>query len=118
MIEFVEARAFTAVLNDYLGDDEFRALQVELSANPEAGDVMEGTGGFRKLRWGDKRRGKGKRGGLRIIYYWFDERGRIWLLSIYDKDELADLTPAQKRALKEAIDQEKKGLLVGRRRKQ
>jgi hypothetical protein len=70
-MEFVEAPAFTRHVSDYLGDDEYQALQNQLAANPEVGDLMPGTGGFRKLRWTDPRRRKGKRGGLRIIYYYF-----------------------------------------------
>ncbi|PPK47528.1 hypothetical protein B0G57_101493 [Trinickia symbiotica] len=62
---FVELPPFRRVRENYLADDEYRALQVELMGNPEAGDVIKGTGGLRKLRFGDKRRGKGKRGGLR-----------------------------------------------------
>ena len=68
-VEFIEARTFTAIVAGYLEDDEYRALQRFLAGDPEAGDVMPGTGGFRKLRWADRRRGKGKRGGLRVIYY-------------------------------------------------
>jgi len=68
LVEFIEAPAFTQLLADYLGDDDYRALQLHLARNPEAGDVIPGTGGFRKLRWADRRRGKGKRGGLRVIY--------------------------------------------------
>ncbi len=75
--------------------------------NPEAGDVIQGTGGFRKLRWLDQRRGKGKRGGLRVIYYVFPEDEQIWLMTLYDKSEAGDLSPSQKKALKEAIEDEK-----------
>ena len=67
-VEFIEAPTFTAIVAGYLEDDEYRALQLFLAGDPEAGDVMPGTGGFRKLRWADRRRGKGKRGGLRVIY--------------------------------------------------
>ena len=63
-VEFIEAPLFTQMLPDFLKDDEYRELQQHLSRDPEAGDVMPGTGGFRKLRWADTRRGKGKRGGL------------------------------------------------------
>ena len=66
-VEFIEAPSFTAMVADYLEDDEYRALQLFLAGDPEAGSVMPGTGGFRKLRWADRRRGKGKRGGLRVI---------------------------------------------------
>lgn len=68
-VEFFEAPAFTRQVHAYLDDDELMALQLFLADRPEAGDVMPGTGGFRKLRWGDERRRKGKRGGLRVIYY-------------------------------------------------
>ena len=84
------------------------ALQDTLASTPELGDVIPGTGGFRKLRWADARRGKGRRGGLRIIYFWFDGQNQIWLMTIYDKNEAPDLTPEQRKALKAAIDAEKK----------
>jgi len=67
---FFETPVFTLLLPTYLDDESYRALQRLLLNSPEAGDVMPGTGGFRKLRWEDPRRGKGKRGGLRIIYYY------------------------------------------------
>lgn len=67
---FLETSTFTATVGDYLTDDEYRQLQDEMPANPQAGDVMPRTGGFRKLRWMDSRRSTGKRGGLRVIYYW------------------------------------------------
>ena len=70
-MEFIEASAFTRYVAQYLDDDEYRLLQNRLAINPDLGDVMPGTGGFRKLRWADPRRGKGRRGGLRIIYYYF-----------------------------------------------
>jgi mRNA-degrading endonuclease RelE of RelBE toxin-antitoxin system len=107
-MEFIEAPAFTHHLAKYLGDEQYRKLQDALAAAPELGDVIPGTGGFRKLRWADARRGKGRRGGLRVIYYWFDGRNQIWLMTVYDKNEGADLTPEQRRTLKAAIDAEKK----------
>lgn len=67
---------------------------------------MPQTGGFRKIRWPDPRRGKGARGGLRIIYYHFAEDAQIWLVTVYGKDEMEDLTPAERRALKGAVDAE------------
>jgi len=69
-VEFIEAPMFTALIAEYMEDDEYRAFQSFLAGEPEAGDVIPGTGGFRKLRWADRRRGKGKRGGLRVIYYY------------------------------------------------
>ena len=74
--------------------------------DPEAGDLIPGTGGLRKLRFGDERRGKGKRGGLRVIYYWWNPGSQFWLFTVFDKDEIADLTASQRKALKEMIKQE------------
>ena len=79
-MEFIESPAFTRHLSDYLSDERYRALQKELASNPQAGDLMPGTGGFRKVRWADPRRGKGRRGGLRIIYYFFIRESQIWLI--------------------------------------
>jgi mRNA-degrading endonuclease RelE of RelBE toxin-antitoxin system len=107
-MEFFGAPAFTRYLPRYLDDEQYRTLQDALTATPEMGDLMPGTGGFRKLRWADVRRGKGRRGGLRVIYYWFDGQDQIWLMTLYDKSEAADLTAEQKRMLKAAIDAEKK----------
>jgi len=81
-------------------------LQAELASNPEAGDVMPGTGGFRKMRWADPERGKGRRGGLRVIYYYFESDQQIWMMTVYGKNEVADLSPAEKKALKAAIENE------------
>ena len=68
---FVELPAFERYRADYLDDVAFGNLQRALMKNPEAGEVIEGTGGLRKMRFADKRRGKGTRGGLRVIYYWW-----------------------------------------------
>lgn len=97
---FVELPAFERYRADYLDDEAFRALQDELMKNPSAGDVIEGAGGLRKVRFADGRRGKGKRGGLRIIYFWWDGKNQFWLFTLYGKDEAADLTPAQRAQLK------------------
>jgi len=83
---------FTRYLRDYLADEEYGSLQHLMAQNPELGDMMPGTGGFRKLRWADPRRGKGRRGGLRIIYYYFPAEQQIWLMTLYGKDEVDDLT--------------------------
>jgi hypothetical protein len=115
--EFVEAPIFTALLPEYLSDDDYRALQLHLASDPQAGDVVQGSGGFRKVRWADRRRGRGKRGGLRIIYYVFAEDMQIWLLTLYGKDEAADLTPKQRQILKEALGEEKRQRARCRKRK-
>jgi hypothetical protein len=107
-MEFIEAPAFTRHVSEYMADDEYRELQDLLARNPELGDLMPGTGGFRKLRWADARRGKGRRGGLRIIYYYFLTDQQIWLMTLYGKDEASDLTPNGRKALKNAIEAELK----------
>lgn len=74
--------------------------------NPEAGEVIEGTGGLRKMRFADRRRGKGKRGGLRVIYFWWSAGLQFWLYTLYGKDEMADLTAKQRRDLKAMLKAE------------
>ena len=103
---FVELPAFERNRSDYLTDEAYRGLQNEMLKDPEAGDVITGTGGLRKLRYGDATRGQAKRGGLRIIYYWWDPKKQFWLFTIYDKDELSDLSPKEKAILKTLLKQE------------
>lgn len=103
---FIETSTFTATVGTYLTDDQYRQLQSDMLADPECGDVMPRTGGFRKLRWADSRRGKGKRGGLRVIYYWLLGDGQFWMFAIYDKDEMENLTADQEKQLKAAISVE------------
>jgi hypothetical protein len=105
--EFVEAPVFTKLLPRYLTDDEYRGLQLYLAQDPEAGAVIRGTGGLRKVRWTDARRGQGKRGGLRIIYYLFADEMQIWFLTLYGKNDAADLTAEERRLLKAALEEEK-----------
>ena len=103
---FVELPAFERHRTDYLDDDTFRALQNLLMKQPQAGDPIPDTGGLRKLRFADARRGKGKRGGLRVIYYWWEAEFQFWLFTLYDKGEMADLTAQQRRVLKGLIKAE------------
>ena len=103
---FVELPPFARFRKDYLDDDGFRDLQQALMDNPEAGVVIMGSGGLRKMRFSDSRRGKGKRGGLRVIYYFWREGGQFWLFTIYDKDEADDLTQTERKALKILLDAE------------
>jgi hypothetical protein len=105
-MEFIESPAFSRYLSQYLYDEGYRALQNDLARNPQAGDLMPGTGGFRKVRWADPRRGKGRRGGLRIIYYYFARDSQIWLMTLFDKNEASDLSPKEKKTLKAAIESE------------
>ena len=105
---FVELPPFERVRANYLSDTAYRELQDELMSNPLAGDVIEGTGGLRKLRQPDPRRGKGKRGGLRVIYYWWLAGGQFWLFTVFDKDQADDLTLEQRKILKRLLDNELK----------
>ncbi len=109
---FVELPAFEEFRSEYLDDEGYRALQNELLLNPEAGDIIQGAGGLRKVRHADGRRGKGKRGGLRVIYFWWEAGRQFWLFTLYDKGELDDLTPRQrewfKGRLKQALDMRRK----------
>src|SRR5437762_11258749 len=116
-MEFLEAPAFTRHLQDYLNEDQYRKVQTRLAANPELGDLTPGTGGFRKMRWADARRGKGRIGGLRVIYYYFASDRQIWLMTLYSKDEAADLTAAEKKSLKAAIENELTVRAAGRQKR-
>jgi hypothetical protein len=82
---FVELPAFERHRERYLDDATLLDLQLLLMNNPEAGRTIQGTGGLRKLRFRDPRRGKGKRGGLRVIYYWWPDGMQYWLSTLYDR---------------------------------
>ena len=99
MLTFIELQGFSKRRQVLLPDDEFRVFQEILIENPEAGETISGTGGFRKIRW--NRTGMGKRGGVRVIYYNVTSKGRIYLALIYPKNEQDDLTEAQKSVLKQ-----------------
>ena len=90
---FVELPAFERLRSHYLDDHAFAALQKLLMASPEAGDQMPGSGGLRKLRFGDARRSKGTRGGLRVLYFWWKTGAQFWLFTLYSKGELDELRP-------------------------
>ena len=97
---FVELPAFERHRSNYLDDAAFLDLQMALIRNPGAGDIIEGAGGLRKLRHPDPRRGKGKRGGLRVIYYWWSGGAQFWLFTLYDKNEMDDLSAQDRKQLK------------------
>jgi hypothetical protein len=103
---FVELPAFERLRSSYLSDEEFDALQQALMARPQAGDVIAGAGGLRKLRFADRRRGKGTRSGLRVVYFHWMAGQQFWLFTLYDKDQVSDLTAAQRRILKKAFEAE------------
>ncbi len=101
---FVETRLFTQLLGDYLSDDEYASLQQFLVENPEAGDVIPGSGGVRKLRW--RVAGRGKRGGLRVIYFLRLRQDEVWMLTLYAKNVTDSIPATVLKKIKEAIDAE------------
>ena len=101
MATFVESSIFTRVCPAYLDDDEYAELQQFLLLKPEAGQVVPGSGGVRKLRWA--RPGMGKRGGLRVIYYVQYEPMEFWMLTLYSKGSEANIPAHVLRTLMEAF---------------
>lgn len=99
---FIETSIFTRRLKELMKDEDYRELQLQLVENPQKGSLIPGSGGFYKLRWASK--GRGKRGGLRIIYYWIKAEHKIFMLYVYPKSEQEDLTPAQVKQLKKIIE--------------
>jgi mRNA-degrading endonuclease RelE of RelBE toxin-antitoxin system len=99
---FIETPVFTRQVLELLSDEEYAEFQQFLMENPDAGDVIEGTGGLRKVRW--KQGGKGKRGGVRVIYYFVDAADQLRMLLIYRKGIQDDMTPDQRRQLKAIKD--------------
>ena len=100
----VETSVFTRRVQALLPDDEYRKLQVVLARRPQAGAVIPGSGGLRKIRWGMLERGK--RGGVRVIYYWAVEQERLLMLMIFAKSERTDLTAEQLRVLRQIVEAE------------
>ena len=98
-----------------MDDEGYRLFQAGLMNRPEAGSVIPESGGLRKIRWADPRRGKGKRGGLRIIYFYFQEASHIWLLTVYDKNEADELTPRQKKAFRQFVQEIRKAWRLKKR---
>jgi len=97
---FIEAIGFTSVVKEYFRtDEEYAEFQSHLGDQPDKGKVMTGAAPLRKLRWADRRRGAGKRGGLRVIYLHIPELRVIYLIDVYGKDEADDLTASEKREL-------------------
>ncbi len=104
MLAFIETKLFTRLVEEFLSDDEYRELQLYLLDLPEAGAVIPGSGGVRKLRW--KATGRGKRGGYRTIYFVrsFDEK--IWLLTMYVKNEQDNISAKMLNAIRKEIEDE------------
>ena len=100
----VETSVFTRRVQALLPDDEYRKLQVALAHRPQAGAIIPGSGGLRKIRWGMLERGK--RGGVRVIYYWAVKQERLLMLMIFAKSERTDLTAEQLRVLRQIVEAE------------
>lgn len=102
----IEASGFTTAITDYFGSDEnYSEFQSDLASNPDKGNVIPGVAPLRKIRWSDKRRGMGKRGGLRVIYIHIPDLKVLFLLDLYGKDESEDLTKDEKKELKQLATQ-------------
>ena len=100
-MEYIESPLFSKLVGLYLNDDEYSAFQWDLSLHPEKGDMIPGSGGLRKIRWAGK--GRGKRGGVRIIYYYRNKEGQIWLLTIYAKNEDENIPVSILKRIKEEL---------------
>jgi hypothetical protein len=101
---FVETPVFTDLVRGTLDEDRYRALQLTLLLRPEQGSVIPGSGGLRKIRWGAE--GRGKRGGVRVVYFWEKTRATCYMLFLYRKNEQGDLTAAQIRTLARLVREE------------
>ena len=101
---FVEFPNFTKRVTELLDDEDYRRLQAALIVNPELGDLIRGTGGLRKARWSAE--GRGKRGGMRVIYYWLTKRHQLLMLLIYPKSARDDLTANERKLLAKLVERE------------
>jgi mRNA-degrading endonuclease RelE of RelBE toxin-antitoxin system len=103
-VVIAETSTFSRRVDVLLDAESYRLLQLELIAHPGKGRLISGTGGIRKLRWAGS--GRGKRGGVRVIYYWAAERDIVLLLLIYPKNVQDDLSADQKRLLRQVVEKE------------
>ncbi len=102
MISGIETKLFRRLVQEYLSDDEYAKLQQALLTDPEAGAVIPGSGGIRKLRWGVA--GRGKRGGIRVIYFLRTRQGQIWMLTLYPKNVAENIPTHVLKQIKDEID--------------
>ncbi len=100
-MEFIETSLFTKRICKWISDDEYRKIQHSLIFRPDAGKIITGSGGLRKIRWNI--RGGGKRGGLRLIYYWDKPAETFYMLYVFRKNKQEDLTPDQLNILRKLI---------------
>ena len=104
VMQFIETSSFTRQVTSLLTDDEYSQLQVALFTHPEMGVIIPRSGGLRKVRWSTS--GRGKRGGVRAIYYWVVAEDKILMLFIYPKNQKDDLTPQQLEVLRKIVEKE------------
>ena len=100
----IETSVFTRQVDTLLSDEVYRKLQAALVGKPTLGSLIRGSGGLRKVRWGLP--GMGKRGGVRVIYYWAVNEEQLFMLLVYPKSERDDLTPTQLRILRKLVEEE------------
>jgi hypothetical protein len=105
-MRFIETAVFTSQIKNLLRDDEYRALQSALMLRAEQGSLIKASGGLRKLRW--RARGSGKRGGIRVIYFWDEEKTTFYMLFAYPKASQDDLNARQLRFLRRIMREELK----------
>lgn len=98
----IETPVFTRLIKEMMTDDEYRELQEALVNRPDSGDLIKKSGGLRKVRW--KLQGRGKSGGIRVIYYWMVSDEQIYMLYTYQKGKQENLTPQQLSALKTIVE--------------
>jgi mRNA-degrading endonuclease RelE of RelBE toxin-antitoxin system len=105
-MRIIETPIFTKRVKEILSDEEYRLFQIKLINDPESGNIIKGSGGIRKIRWSGS--GRGKRGGSRILYYWYNTQGVLLMLFIFKKNESDDLTKSQLNDLKMIVEREYK----------
>ncbi|GHT89780.1 hypothetical protein AGMMS49545_01000 [Betaproteobacteria bacterium] len=102
-MEFIETPVFTRLMTRLMSDDEYSELQQTLVDNPEAGDIIKAGGGIRKVRFALE--GRGKSGGVRVIYYWRKNAYEIYLLLIYPKSKKDNLTDKEVDVLRKIVQE-------------
>ncbi len=103
-MQFIETSVFTRQVTSLLTDEEYRQLQIALVSHPDAGAIIQHSGGLRKIRWSKGEHGK--RGGVRVIYYWVTKENQILMLFMYPKNVQDDLSPQQLKVLREIVEKE------------